>query len=388
MKKISLLCFGVSAILFLSSCSIGRSINNITTQKENEQSPAEVKTRVYMDEVHGTLMDFDGTILTLKKDEETFFTFDVSEATLECEGGMISGDQISVIYEGKLNDNSTDTSSVRAIKVTDELHRSEELQERTGHVEVTSLTPNTITVRSKKGNTATYLATSVEQYYQNGISPGLWVYIHFKGSIEQASPDDPTVFDASHVKVISISDIDPIAVPKDFLTIDANVVPTGEAAETSASASTFRAVIQGLNMNTLSILPDGSSQMLNVNLSGIPVYLKGGAAPGSYVTVKYQGQFNGTSLDGIQITGILGDDPDALAERSISSTITGVIIGSTVNTVTVQTNDGTTITCDTQNANNLSTNDLAIGSVISITFNPADSRDSNIFHSITIKDAL
>ena len=73
-----------------------------------------------MDEVKGQLRDFTGNQLTVKSNE-TLYIFDVSQATLECEDGMITGDEVSVIYEGQLND--TDTTTVKALKVVDEVHK-------------------------------------------------------------------------------------------------------------------------------------------------------------------------------------------------------------------------------------------------------------------------
>ena len=127
-----------------------------------------------MDEVTGMLQDFTGSQLTLKTEEQTY-TFDVSQATLECSDGMISGDEISVIYEGQLSDTGSDTSTVKALKVVDEFHKTEELKDRTAHCAIVSLTPNTITIKAKNGKTATYPITGTQQYYQNGIAAGNWV---------------------------------------------------------------------------------------------------------------------------------------------------------------------------------------------------------------------
>ena len=45
-----------------------------------------------MDEIKGTLKDFTGATLTMESQEQTY-VFDLSEATLECEDGMITGDE-------------------------------------------------------------------------------------------------------------------------------------------------------------------------------------------------------------------------------------------------------------------------------------------------------
>lgn len=61
---------------------------------------------------------------------------------------MITGDEISIIYEGQLS--GTDTSSVHVLKVVDEYHKKNKLKKRTAHGQVISLTSNTITIKSKR----------------------------------------------------------------------------------------------------------------------------------------------------------------------------------------------------------------------------------------------
>ena len=56
------------------------------------QDPQPDSPRVYMDEVHGILKDFSGSQLTMT-DEDNTYIFDISQAALECEGGMITGDE-------------------------------------------------------------------------------------------------------------------------------------------------------------------------------------------------------------------------------------------------------------------------------------------------------
>lgn len=61
---------------------------------------------------------------------------------------MITGDEISVIYEGQLS--NTDTSTVKALKVVDEFHKKNKLKNHTTRGKVMALTPNTITIKNKK----------------------------------------------------------------------------------------------------------------------------------------------------------------------------------------------------------------------------------------------
>ena len=294
---------------------------------------------------------------------------------------MITGDEISVIYEGQLS--NKDTSTVKALKVVDDFHKKNQLEVRKAYGEVQSLTPNTITIKNKKGKTATYPITGTEQYYQNGIRTGVWVYIHFKGKFTSSQDTQSSSLNASHLKVLSISDIDPLTLPDPTPTPDPAQVP----ADDSAKEQQIHAEIQNISLNTLTVLPSGSDSTINVDLSQTPSYFKGGTAPGSYVTITYTGQFQGNSLDGVTVTAVTGDDPDSLGSRELTSTVSGTIIGHTANTVTLQTGDGATITCFTEGAKDISTSNMESGAGICITFDPTKSKNSNIYTSIKIQDA-
>ena len=379
MKKLRIVCTFLSCAVLLTGCSPGAVLERFTSAGDPAvQEPVPDSTRVYMDEIHGTLEDFDGNRITLLNDQSTY-VFDVSNATLECEGGMITGDEISVIYQGQLN--STDTSTVQALKVVDEYHKKIQLEEKTTYGQVQNLTANSITLKSRTGRVAAYPITGTEQYYQNGIRSGSWVYLHYKGSFGQSESDDPMVLNASHLKVLSVSDIDPLAVPSPTPT------PAPKEGENTVQEKKFQAVIQNVRLNTLQVTVENSNTVLNLNLSGIPCYFSGGAAPGSGVTVVYTGDFNGQNLEGITLLGVTGDIPEKLSEREIGFSVTGEITASTANTVTLLTNDGARITCRTDGANNTSTGGLLTGSSVKVTFNPADSRESNIYTCLKIEDA-
>ena len=146
MKKFTQLLVCSCALLSLSGCVVRDAITDYVdtsqnTVQETSEAPGQ---RVYMDEVKGILQDFTGAALTMSSQEQTYI-FDLSEATLECEDGMITGDEISVIYEGQLS--SEDTSTVKALKVVDDFHKKNQLDVRKAYGEVQGLTPNTITIK-------------------------------------------------------------------------------------------------------------------------------------------------------------------------------------------------------------------------------------------------
>ena len=369
MKKLLAACVCAGLSFSIAGCSPGTVLEQFTstgdtsvrelTSSSDTTTTTEAKDRVYMDELSGTLQDFSGSQLILNTDSASY-VFNVSNATLECKGGMITGDEISIIYEGQLS--GTDTSSVHVLKVVDEYHKKNKLKKRTAHGQVISLTSNTITIKSKKGKTATYPITGTEQYYQNGIKVGNWVYLTFKGKFPDTSDDASASLNASHLKVLSISDLENLQIPDPTPTPAPNVTLTPE--QIANTEKQFLATIQGVNANILQILPAGSDTTFNLDMSAIPAYFKGGIAPGSHVNVTYIGDLQTNPFEAVRIIAVTGEDPDTIDNKHISFTASGTIIGSTANTITLQTDDGAVDTFRIENAENLTEGGMELLSIL------------------------
>ena len=392
MKKLLAACACAGLSFSIAGCSPGTVLEQFTstgdtsvrelTSSSDTTTTTEAKDRVYMDELSGTLQDFSGSQLILNTDSASY-VFNVSNATLECKGGMITGDEISIIYEGQLS--GTDTSSVHVLKVVDEYHKKNKLKKRTAHGQVISLTSNTITIKSKKGKTATYPITGTEQYYQNGIKVGNWVYLTFKGKFPDTSDDASASLNASHLKVLSISDLENLQIPDPTPTPAPNVTLTPE--QIANTEKQFLATIQGVNANILQILPAGSDTTFNLDMSAIPAYFKGGIAPGSHVNVTYIGDLQTDPFEAVRIIAVTGEDPDTIDNKHISFTASGTIIGSTANTITLQTDDGAVDTFRIENAENLTEGGMEYGDYVLITFHPSRSKSSNIYTAVKVQDS-
>lgn len=391
MNKLLAACVCAGLSFSIAGCSPGTVLEQFTstgdtsvrevTSSSDTTTTTETKDRVYMDELSGILQDFSGSQLILNTDSASY-VFNVSNATLECKGGMITGDEISIIYEGQLS--GTDTSSVHVLKVVDEYHKKNKLKKRTAHGQVISLTSNTITIKSKKGKTATYPITGTEQYYQNGIKVGNWVYLTFKGKFPDTSDDASASLNASHLKVLSISDLENLQIPDPTPTPAPNVTLTPE--QIANTEKQFLATIQGVNANILQILPAGSDTTFNLDMSAIPAYFKGGIAPGSHVNVTYIGDLQTDPFEAVRIIAVTGEDPDTIDNKHISFTASGTIIGSTANTITLQTDDGAVDTFRIENAENLTEGDMEYGDYVLVTFHPSKSKSSNIYTAVKVQD--
>ena len=386
MKKLSAACMILGLSLFVGGCSndqiddhiisLQDKISNATSSDSasQETSDSSQEERVYMDEITGTLQNFDGKNLTISSDGETY-VFDVSNTRLECKYGVVFSDQVSVIYQGQLS--GTDISTISPIKVTDKYHNDTPLENRTLKGKVKKLTSNALVIVTEKGNTVTFPVTGVRQYYKKGIKAGRWVYVHFRGKFINETIVGDKQYDGSFTKVISVSDTDPLKVPA--------ATPTPSPAPKKKEQH-LRAKIVSVSTSTMTVVPQTTGSELTVPLTSVPVYFKGGMAPGSYVNIIYTGKFNGESTNGMKIRGITGEDPDTLSIRNISSTVTGTILGTTANTVLIQTYDGVKILCSRENVQDLSTSVMEEGADLRVTFNPAKSRTSNIYTCIKFED--
>lgn len=371
MKRLLALCLLTILAFSMTGCSLGTLIAQISyTQERETQEIIPDKPRVYMDELKGNLLDFTGDQITIQSGEDRY-VFDISQAALECANGVIAGDEISIIYEGQLN--STDTSTVKALKVVDEYHGKASLSDQVIQGQVLALTPNTITLRAADGKTIVFPITGTKQYYQGGIRADSSVFLHYKGIFPETS--DPGTLNASHLKVLSISDGDPFT------------APAPNAGENASQDKEMHVVIQNVNLNVIEAVVSGTNTPLKLDISAVPSYFPGGCAPGSKATVSYNGEFNGTTLEGITIRNITGHDPAGMKEHNITCTVSGVITASTANTFTMLTSDGATVTCRTAGASNSSTGGLAAGSSVRVTFNPAASQNSNVYSCLKIEDA-
>ena len=392
MKKLLAACVCTVLTFSVTGCSPGTVLEQFTSTGDtcareiasstDTTTTAESKDRVYMDEISGTLQDFSGSQLILNTDDASY-VFNVSNATLECKGGMITGDEISIIYEGQLS--NTDTSSVRVLKVVDEFHKKNKLKKRTAHGQVISLTSNTITIKNKKGKTATYPITGTKQYYQNGIKSGDWVYLTFKGEFSDTSDDSSASLNASHLKVLSISDLKDLQIPDPTPTPEPTVTLTPE--QIANREKQFLVTIQAVNLNILQVLPAGSDTPLSIDMSAIPAYFEGGIAPGSHANVTYIGNLEEDTLEGIRIIAVTGENPAGIDDKHISFTATGTIIGSTANTITVQTDDGAVDTFRIENAQDLTESGVEYGDYVCATFHPSKSKSSNIYTAVKIQYA-
>ena len=162
MKFLPVFCTCTAIILTFSGCTPKTTAQRLVSEeKEATITPGTDNERVYMDELQGTLTNFTGNQITVFHDPDSY-TFDISQATVECTSGILWGENVSVVYEGQLTD--TDTSTVRALKVVDDYHQDKEIKETLLKGKLKSLTNNALILQTKDNKTVTCPITGTEQY--------------------------------------------------------------------------------------------------------------------------------------------------------------------------------------------------------------------------------
>ena len=400
-KLIFLTVCAVTSALF-AGCSAESVAERYLPHPEKEDTDtAEVKERVYMDKITGTLLDFDGTLVTVT-DSESTYTFDASEATLECAAGMIVGDEVSVIYEGVPE--GTDTSNVKVLKVVDELHTKKPLEEQTVHGTLAGMTANTVTFRDDNGQTYRFTSVGARQYYTAGIAKDLPVYIHYLGTLPNADPESAEPSEAPLVKILSISDADPFAAPNLSKIVPQVALPEEEtpeetveaaeaAGETAADAEAaaqkrakeaqkpltaydkVRGELQSEELGNIYFVPSGASEAVSLDLSHIPGYFPGGTAAGTDVSFYYYGERQDTvSLAGVSVLFAVGTDPADVRPDKVSSYVSGTVVGRTADTVTIRTADNARVTVRSADASSFEP-----GAEATLRINPALTGNSDIY---------
>ena len=383
----------VMAALFLSGCSAGELLDMLTgtTQHEDQEalpaSDQEPAQRVYMDEITGTLAGFDGEHIRLQQDEKAY-DFEVISATIESASGILSGDEISVIYEGKLD--GDDTSQIKALKVTDALHKKEQLREYTISGLLVDIGSASLTLALDDGRDLRLPVIGRPQYYSEGLKEGMQLYVHLVGEILEGQ-DAFGMPEGSHVTVLSVSDLDPFSIPAEDPLRAARAQQTPAPDRETASPdgnlpSRLRCSVENLSGQTLKVMPDQYDTPLVLDVSEIPFVLPEGCLEGAAIDIYYYGSFNGEDTKDMRIIQVRGVEASRLQMADIRSQVAGTVTGTTADTVSLVTPDQSLFTCRTHKARNRLTQPLLPGAQICVILDPSASIGTNIYSVISLED--
>ncbi len=145
--------------------------------------------------VDGVLKSYSSGVLVMTRGDKSELTFDLSKATVSCKN-MLSGDSITVLYDGAIE--GTDTSGVTVTEIKDNGSAAPKEQTMVGTVQ--NLTQHSLTLKEPDGSEYTFTTAGAKQVYKNGIENGNWVQVKYVGELSGN--------DAAGVKVLEIVDND------------------------------------------------------------------------------------------------------------------------------------------------------------------------------------
>ena len=375
--------FLLSALISLamSGCTKEDLASSYLSFRSPSPTPVQVKERVYMDEFQGSLKGFDGSWIRLVKNDKDYL-FDISGSSVELPMGPLSGQEVSLIYQGILDEE--DPSSVQVLKVTEYMHPKENLSEQGLVGTLDSLTPNTALITWENGQKIQFCTTGVRQYYKNGITPGMTVYVHFIGTLPSV-PGENGLLDAKLVRVLSISDTEPLVPPAPD--ISPSPVLKKDDEEDYDGEMEAHGTFLSVDTGSISFRTSGSDSPQNVSTEGIPCYFPAGFASLSGITLNYTGSPSDAGrVDTSSIFSITGEDPAQMRTSQMNFTVSGYVVGHTGNTVSIRTPDGAFVTCRRDGIPDSSTSSLENGSSLSVTFDPESSRNTSILKSLHLQD--
>ena len=389
---------------------------SLTGCKKEEKQETKVVTKSE-GQMEGVLVSFEGKTLVIEAADKEY-TFDVSNASINTKN-MRAGDDIVVYFEGKLE--GQDTSKVKVTRVED-LGENEHQTEKQAVGTLVDLTENTITIRQNDGVELLFNSNNCQHEFKNGIREGNWIVVTYIGNINGT--------DTKNVTVIKITDNDPNTVKEEqkkmnikavnetvyatagvhiraSYTTDSNVLGSlakGEAItrtgvcdngwsrvqyaskdayiygeylttekpkedapteqqpeEQTPQEQTLMGTVLAASMNTLTVASDGQEYTFNV--ADAEHEYANGVQTGNTVKVIYVG-----SLDDLE-------------------NLVGMVVDATMNTLTIQTEDGAVMTFLKEDAvDNL--NGDYVGMDVKVTADmTASEADENIFQAKQIDPA-
>ena len=349
---------------------------------QTSQASEPLSRRVYMDEISGQMTGFDSDTLVISNDGAEY-ELDIAAATIESIQGLVFGDEISVIYEGRLK--GTDTSGIKALKVTDALIKSNPQKPALYQGTLISMNSWSMTVVTAEGVTVTIPVIGRPLYFSQGIRKDMPMSFEGTGSCS-ADTDALGMTQASHMVLSHISDTEPFSPPADLVPSAVTAAP-GAPTQASDTFSRLRVTVEAFDTQTLRVRSDQYDTLLTLDISGTEVSFPEGILPGTAADLYYTGTFNGKDLTGIKLSTIRGVPASRLQTADIRSHVTGVMVGFTADTLTLRTADDTLFTCRTSHIESEADQPLLAGAALRIVLDPSLSDGTNIYRILGIHDA-
>lgn len=371
----------------------------------------------------GTLVNLTENTITIRQNDGTELLFSSNNCQHEFKNGIREGNWIVVTYIGKIN--GTDTKNVTVIKITDNDANVVEKEQEKMKIKAVSETVYAtagVHIRESYTTDSEVLGSLAKgnSVQRTGVCENGWSRVQYKSkdayiygeylTTEKPKKDAPAVKTNGNppatvqvgnkpqpVRQPAKSD-KPAQQPAESDEPAQQQAKPDEPAQQPAEADTpaqqptepdepaqqqeqtFTGTVLDVDMNTLTVAVDGQEYTLYI--ADAEHEYANGIQTGNTVAVTYIGSLE--DLENLIVTRVKDSDPNEAAKNAV---YTGTIVDATMNTLTIQTEDGAVMTFIKEDAvNNLEA--LSDGEAVKITADMTASKaDENIFQAKQIDPA-
>lgn len=355
---------------------------NVTLVEDKGAAPTQQQEQ----QVVGSLVDMSMNTITVKQNDGTEITFNSSNCEHDFVNGMREGNWVVVTYLGTIN--GTDGSSVKVVKITDNDPNTVEQAKQQMNIKAvdeTTYATAGVHIRASYSTDSEVLGNLAQgqSIQRTGVCDNGWSRVNYNGTDAYIYGDYLTTQAPTASAAPAKTSGEPAATPQTEGGEPAPVVtpvPAPEPDPTPApepTQQTATGTVKDASMNTLTVEIDGVEITLNV--TDAQHHYKNGIQTGNSVSITYTGEL---TSDPSTATVVSVEDDDANA--ATNAVYTGAVTDGTMNTVTIVTDDGATMTFAKDEATD-TTGGLITGTRVDITVDSAAaSDDSTVIPAISI----
>lgn len=355
---------------------------NVTLVEDKGAAPTQQQEQ----QVVGSLVDMSMNTITVKQNDGTEITFNSSNCEHDFVNGMREGNWVVVTYLGTIN--GTDGSSVKVVKITDNDPNTVEQAKQQMNIKAvdeTTYATAGVHIRASYSTDSEVLGNLAQgqSIQRTGVCDNGWSRVNYNGTDAYIYGDYLTTQAPAASAAPAKTSGEPAATPQTEGGEPAPVATPAPAPEPDPTPApeptqqTATGTVKDASMNTLTVEIDGVEITLNV--TDAQHHYKNGIQTGNSVSITYTGEL---TSDPSTATVVSVEDDDANA--ATNAVYTGAVTDGTMNTVTIVTDDGATMTFAKDEATD-TTGGLITGTRVDITVDSAAaSDDSTVIPAISI----
>lgn len=361
---------GDDVVIYFDGQLSGADTSKIKVEKVEDKGGAPTQQKEH--QAIGTLVYIGENTITIKQNNGKELVFNSNNCQHEFKNGIREGNWIVVTYVGEIQ--GTDTKNVKVTKITDnDLNSVKEKQKSMNIKAVNETVYATAGVHIRKSySTDSQVVGSLPKgssILRTGVCDNGWSRVQFNNADAYIYGDYLTTTAPAADAPAAKTDGQEPATPQQgnepapVQTPQAQPESTGSGTEQpeepEQEVKTVTGTVAEVSMNTISVSVDGNVYTFNV-MDAQHSY-KNGIQTGNTVTVTYTGDLS--NMDSVAVSSVEDDDPNTAAQNSV---YTGTVLDGTMNTLTIQTDDGAEMTFDKSNAVD-NTGGITIGTRVSVT---------------------